>query len=285
MTGCIVGWAHGKFGRHEGVEVEDLITEVAAGALADAGVAPADVDEIFIGHFNGGFVMQDFPASLVLQAHPDLRFKPATRVENACATGSAAIFQGLNSIAAKKARIVLCVGVEKMTELAGEAIGELLTKGQLRPRGRRRARLLRRHLRPHRRELLPALRRPVRRPGAHRRQEPRQRRGQSARPFPEGSRLRVLPPSVGQEPGDFRAAQALRLLARDRRRGRRRPRRRRDRDGDEQGRAVPRRRPRQRLPADVEARRHPVRGPGAGLAGGLRAGRHHDRRSRRRRGA
>ena len=129
MTGCMVGWAHSKFGRHEGVEVEDLITEVASGALADAGVAPADVDEIFIGHFNGGFVMQDFPASLVLQAHPDLRFKPATRVENACATGSAAIFQGLNSIAAKKARIVLCVGVEKMTELAGEAIGELLTKG------------------------------------------------------------------------------------------------------------------------------------------------------------
>ena len=128
MTGCIVGWAHTKFGKHEGVELETLIVDAATEALVDAGVAPADVDEIYIGHFNGGFVMQDFPASLVLQAHEDLRFKPATRVENACATGTAAIHQGLNAIAANRARIVLCVGVEKMTELNGAAIGEVLTK-------------------------------------------------------------------------------------------------------------------------------------------------------------
>ena len=38
------------------------------------------------------------------------------------------IYQGLNAIEAKKARIVLVVGVEKMTELAGAAIGEVLTK-------------------------------------------------------------------------------------------------------------------------------------------------------------
>ena len=128
MTGCIVGWAHTKFGKHEGVELETLIVDAATGAMVDAGVDPSDVDEIYIGHFNGGFVMQDFPASLVLQAHKDLRFKPATRVENACATGTAAIYQGLKAIAANQARIVLCVGVEKMTELNGAAIGEVLTK-------------------------------------------------------------------------------------------------------------------------------------------------------------
>jgi acetyl-CoA C-acetyltransferase len=128
VTACIVGWAHTKFGKHEDADIESLIGEVTLGALADAGVAAADVDEIYLGMFNGGFVKQDFPASLVLQAHDDLRFKPATRVENACATGSAAIYQGLNAIEAKKARIVLVVGVEKMTELAGAAIGEVLTK-------------------------------------------------------------------------------------------------------------------------------------------------------------
>ena len=128
MSGCIVGWAHSKFGKHEGVDVETLIVDVATEAMVDSGVAPRDVDEIYIGHFNGGFVTQDFPASLVLQTHKDLRFKPATRVENACATGTAAIHQGLNAIAAKRARIVLCVGVEKMTELAGAAIGDVLTK-------------------------------------------------------------------------------------------------------------------------------------------------------------
>ena len=29
MTGCIVGWAHSKFGKHEGVELETLIVEAA----------------------------------------------------------------------------------------------------------------------------------------------------------------------------------------------------------------------------------------------------------------
>ena len=128
MTACIVGWSHTKFGKHEDRDIESLIAEVAVGALDDAGVAPADVDEIYIGHCNGGFVRQEFPSSLVLQADDDLRFKPATRVENACATGSAAIHQGLNAIAARKARRVLVVGVEKMTELAGAAIGEVLVK-------------------------------------------------------------------------------------------------------------------------------------------------------------
>ena len=91
MTACIVGWAHTKFGKHDDRDVESLIGEVTIGALSDAGIAPADVDEIYLGTFNGGFVKQDFPASLVLQAHDDLRFKPATRVENACATGPATI--------------------------------------------------------------------------------------------------------------------------------------------------------------------------------------------------
>ncbi|MEC8289661.1 MAG: thiolase domain-containing protein, partial [Pseudomonadota bacterium] len=106
MSGCIVGWAHTKFGKHDGIDIETLIVNVATEALIDAGIAPRDVDEIFIGHFNGGFVMQDFPSSLVLQANKDLRFKPSTRVENACATGTAAIHQGLNAIAAKRSRLV-----------------------------------------------------------------------------------------------------------------------------------------------------------------------------------
>src|SRR4026207_1271215 len=87
MTACIVGWAHSPFGKLAGEKVESLIVKVAGEALADAGIAAKDVDEIVLGHFNAGFSAQDFTAALVLQASPDLRFKRATRVENACATG------------------------------------------------------------------------------------------------------------------------------------------------------------------------------------------------------
>src|SRR6266849_2186318 len=128
MTACIVGWAHTKFGKHENEDTESLIVRVATDAVRDAGIAPADIDAVYLGTFNGGFVRQDFPASLVFQADPAFRFKPATRVENACATGSAAIHQGLNAIAAKRARTVLVVGVEKMTEVTGPAVGDILIK-------------------------------------------------------------------------------------------------------------------------------------------------------------
>src|ERR1700726_2692491 len=128
MTACIVGWAHTPFGKLSGETVESLIVRVASEALARAGVAAQDVDDIVLGHFNAGFSAQDFTASLVLQAATDLRFKPATRVENACATGSAAVHQGLKSIAARAARIVLVVGAEQMTTTAGAEVGRNLLK-------------------------------------------------------------------------------------------------------------------------------------------------------------
>ena len=128
MTACIVGWAHTPFGKLEGETVESLIVRVATEALAHAGVEPNEVDEIVLGHFNAGFSAQDFTASLVLQAAPELRFKRATRVENACATGSAAVHQAIKAIEAKASRIVLVVGAEQMTATPGPEIGKILLK-------------------------------------------------------------------------------------------------------------------------------------------------------------
>jgi acetyl-CoA C-acetyltransferase len=126
MTACIVGWSHTPFGKHEGDDVESLIAKVATAAVADAGLGAEDIDEIVLGHYGGGFSAQGFTSSLVLQAEDAWRFKPATRVENACATGSAAIHQGLKSIEGRGARFVLVVGVEKMTDLSGPEIAKAL---------------------------------------------------------------------------------------------------------------------------------------------------------------
>jgi len=133
MTACIVGWAHSRFGKLEGETLESLITKVASEALEHAGIGPDDVDEIVLGHFNAGFSAQDFTASLVLQADDRLRFKPATRVENACATGSAAVRQGIRAIDANAARIVLVVGAEQMTTTPGPEIGKNLLKASYLP--------------------------------------------------------------------------------------------------------------------------------------------------------
>jgi len=133
MTACIVGWAHSRFGKLEGETLESLITRVAAEALDHAGLGPDDVDEIVLGHFNAGFSPQDFTASLVLQTDDRLRFKPATRVENACATGSAAVRQGIRAIDARAAKVVLVVGAEQMTTTPGAEIGKNLLKASYLP--------------------------------------------------------------------------------------------------------------------------------------------------------
>lgn len=133
MTACIVGWAHSRFGKLEGATLESLIVDVTREAIAHAGIGPEDVDEIFLGHFNAGFSPQDFTASLVLQADDALRFTPATRVENACATGSAAVRQGIRAIESGAARIVLVVGAEQMTTTPGPEIGRNLLRASYLP--------------------------------------------------------------------------------------------------------------------------------------------------------
>jgi acetyl-CoA C-acetyltransferase len=126
MNACIVGWAHTPFGRLEQDDIESLIRRVTLEAIADAGLEPKDIDEIYLGHFGEGFVKERFLSSLPLQASDEMRFTPSTRVENACATGSAALHQGLNSIAAGRAKVVLVVGAEKMTEVRGPEVADIL---------------------------------------------------------------------------------------------------------------------------------------------------------------
>jgi acetyl-CoA C-acetyltransferase len=133
MTACIVGWAHLPFGRHDGESLEDLIVAAARGAMTHAEIEAADIGAIVLGHFNAGFSQQDFTASLVLQADPALRFKPATRVENACATGSAAVHAGVRAIEARRARRVLVVGAEQMTRTPAPDIARNLLKASYLP--------------------------------------------------------------------------------------------------------------------------------------------------------
>lgn len=117
MEAVIVGWGHTPFGRLGTQGIEDLIHAAAREALASAGIEGRDVDAVWLGHFNSGLIPDSFCSSMVLGADPGLRFKPATRVENACATGSAAVYAAIDAIRSGRINVALVVGAEKMTSL------------------------------------------------------------------------------------------------------------------------------------------------------------------------
>lgn len=123
---------HTRFGKLEG-SLEQLIGEASIEALASASMEAKDIDAVYIGNFNSGMCDQEFPASLVLNALPELRFKPTTRVENACASGSAALHQAINLIEGGLARNILVIGAEKMTDADAPRIGKGLLGASYQP--------------------------------------------------------------------------------------------------------------------------------------------------------
>ena len=133
MTACITGWSHSKFGVNVEQTSENMIADVVKKAIEHAEISAKEIDAIFVGTFNNGFQKQDFHGALPAVSQSDLRHVPAMRVENACATGSAAIHTAMNAIEAKKAKTTLIVGVEKMTDVSSEKVGDILLGASYRP--------------------------------------------------------------------------------------------------------------------------------------------------------
>ncbi len=125
MDAHIVGWGHTPFGRLS-ESVEELVCQAANEAISHAGINPKEIDGIWVGHYNGGLVPDGFISSLALQINPELRFTPATRLENACASGSAAVYGARDAIRAGRAKVTLVIGVEKMTAKDTKGVAESL---------------------------------------------------------------------------------------------------------------------------------------------------------------
>jgi len=126
MDAQIVAWGHTPFARHEQYSLQELICQAAAEAIEHAGVSAEDIDSVWIGHFNAGMVADAFPSSLVFGLDAGLRFKPATRLENACASGSAAVYAARNAIRCGDSKLALVIGAEKMTALDTAGVAKAL---------------------------------------------------------------------------------------------------------------------------------------------------------------
>ena len=92
--------------------IEHYIKEAGLGTLNKIG-GGKNVDECIVGNFMAErFVRQAHLNALFPMIDKDLRYKPAVRVEGACASGGLALMAGIRSVLAETAEVVLVVGAE-----------------------------------------------------------------------------------------------------------------------------------------------------------------------------
>ena len=136
----IIGAYNSKFGsfvkrNKETGEITDLksiyelIIEAGKGALLDAGISSKDVDGVWLGSFAPGlFANQEHLAAFAPEIDPDgLRYKPMTRCEAACASGSVALYNALYAVESGRVNVALVIGVEKMHLLDTKGVTHVLS--------------------------------------------------------------------------------------------------------------------------------------------------------------
>jgi acetyl-CoA C-acetyltransferase len=107
---AIIGMGCTKFGEHWDKGPEDLLVQAAYDAYESAGVTPDDVDAYWLGTMGSGI------SGLTLSEPLKIQFKPVTRVENMCATGSEALRQAAYAVASGAFDMAMAIGVEKLKD-------------------------------------------------------------------------------------------------------------------------------------------------------------------------
>src|SRR3954470_14304385 len=107
---AIVGMGCTKFGEHWDKGAEDLLVDAATDAFASADVKKEDVDAYWLG------TMGSVTSGLTLSRPLKIDYKPVTRLENMCATGSEAFRNACYAVASGAFDVVAAVGVEKLKD-------------------------------------------------------------------------------------------------------------------------------------------------------------------------
>ncbi|HTC82274.1 MAG TPA: acetyl-CoA acetyltransferase [Acidimicrobiia bacterium] len=107
---AIVGMGCTTFGEHWDKSVDDLLVEAVKEASTTSGIPLADVDAFWLGTLGSGL------SGLTLSRPLKLDYKPVTRVENFCATGSESFRNACYAVASGAYDMVMATGVEKLKD-------------------------------------------------------------------------------------------------------------------------------------------------------------------------
>lgn len=105
----IIGMGCSRFGERFDASREDLVLEAVQEALDDAGLTLEDIDAFWFGSF---YEMHGTALSSILK--PD--FKPVTRIENNCCTGSDTLRNAAYAVASGEYKVVMAIGMDKLKD-------------------------------------------------------------------------------------------------------------------------------------------------------------------------
>ncbi len=108
---AIVGMGCTTFGEHWDRSVDDMLLDATTECYASTtGLTSADVDAYWLGTMASGL------SGMILAKPLALEYKPVTRVENFCATGSEAFRNACYAVASGAYDVAMAVGVEKLKD-------------------------------------------------------------------------------------------------------------------------------------------------------------------------
>jgi len=125
---AIVGAGMSRFGAFPGMTSRELFVEAfrEMRTSVDKGLDPRDVEAIYVGNYSSDLFEGQGHTAPIMADWVGLTPRPATRVEDACASGGVALRQGILAIASGLYDVVLVGGVEKMTNLPTERVTDTL---------------------------------------------------------------------------------------------------------------------------------------------------------------
>src|SRR6266480_3402092 len=107
---AIIGMGCTPFGEHWDKGADDLLIDATKEAIGSAGVQLNDIDAFWLGTMGSGV------SGLTLSRPLKIDYRPVSRLENMCATGSEAFRNACYAVASGAYDTVMAIGVEKLKD-------------------------------------------------------------------------------------------------------------------------------------------------------------------------
>ncbi len=107
---AVIGMGCSKFGERFDCSLEDLMLEAVSECLADANMELGDIDAFWFGTYSSGLAGDTLSNRLKIQ------YKPVTRLENKCCTGTDVFRNACYAVVSGACDVAMAIGAEKLKD-------------------------------------------------------------------------------------------------------------------------------------------------------------------------